>query len=110
MDRRTSRPRGLTARSAVAVGVFAATVVPGRTLGDAVERWTGLGVLDWFVTCAWTALAVSVLGPYASYRHRDAWLGLVPLFGWYLACVISWRGGLLPDPGWGTPPGEVWGG
>jgi hypothetical protein len=108
MDRRTSRPRGLTARSAVAVGVFAATVVPGWTLGDAVERWTGLGVLDWFVTCAWTALAVSVLGPYASYRHRDAWLGLVPLFGWYLACVISWRVALLPYRDWEPRPDELW--
>ena len=108
MDRRTSRPRGLTSRSVVAVGIFAAAVVPGWTLGDAVERWTGQGVLDWLVTCAWTALAVGLLGPYASYRRRDALLGLVPLVGWYLACVVSWRVALLPYRDWEPRPQERW--
>jgi hypothetical protein len=108
MDPRTSLPRGLTSRSVLAVGIFAGAVVPGWTLGDAVERWTGYGLLDWIVTCAWTALAVGALGPYASYRRRDAWLGLVPLFGWYLACVVSWRVALLPYRDWEPRPDELW--
>src|SRR3982751_5537478 len=108
MDPRTSLPRGLTSRSVLAVGIFAGAVVPGWTLGDAVERWTGYGLLDWIVTCAWTAAAVGALGPYASYRRRDVWLGLVPLLGWYLACVLSWRGALLPYRDWEPREEELW--
>jgi hypothetical protein len=108
MDRKSSRPRGLTARSAVAVGIFAAIVVPGWTLGDAVERWTGAGLLDWLVSCAWTGFAVGLLGPYASYRRRDGLLGLVPLAGWYLACVVAWRVALLPYRDWEPRAGELW--
>src|SRR4051794_4689111 len=96
MDRRTSSPRGLTSRSVLAVGLFAASVVPGWTLGDLAEHGTGWGLLDWLVTCGWSAAAVWLLAPRASYRGRDAWLGLVPLFGWYLVCVLAWRVALLP--------------
>jgi hypothetical protein len=67
-----------------------------------------VGLLDWLVTCLWTAFAVGVLAPYASYRRRDALLGLVPLAGWYLACVISWRVALLPYRDWEPRPEELW--
>jgi hypothetical protein len=108
MDRRTSVPRGLVGRSVLAVGIFAVAVVPGWTLGDLSERWTGWGLLDWFVTLAWTAGTVVVLAPYASYRRRDGWLGLVPLVGWYLACVLSWRVALLPYRDWEPRGDELW--
>jgi hypothetical protein len=108
MDRRTSSPRGLTTRSVVAVGIFAAALVPGWTLGDQVERWTGNGLLDWLVTCGWAAAAVFVLAPYASYRRRDAWLGLLPLSGWYLLCVLAWRVALLPYRDWEPRGDELW--
>jgi hypothetical protein len=108
MDRRSSSPRGLVGRSVLAVGVFAVAVLPGWTLGDLAERWTGWGLLDWLVTCAWTAAVVGVLGPYSSYRRRDAWLGLVPLFGWYLVGVLSWRVALLPYRDWEPRGDELW--
>jgi hypothetical protein len=108
MERRTAPPRGLVARSVLAAGLFAVAAVPGWTLGDRVEDWTGWGLLDWFVTCAWTAGAVGVLGPYASYRRRDAWLALVPLLGWYLLCVVSWRVALLPYRDWEPRGDELW--
>jgi len=108
MDRRLSSPRGLTARSAVAAGVFAAAILPGWTLGNQVERWTGNGPLNWMTTCAWTAGAVAVLAPRASYRRRDAWLGLLPLLGWYLLCVLAWRVALLPYRDWEPRPDEMW--
>jgi hypothetical protein len=108
MDRRTSSPRGLTTRSVVAVGIFAGSLVPGWTLGDQVERWTGNGLLDWLVTCGWAAAAVFVLAPHASYRRRDAWLGLLPLSGWYLLCVLAWRVALLPYRDWEPRGDELW--
>lgn len=108
MERRTSSPRGLTSRSVLAVGIFAASVVPGWTLGDQVQRWTGQILLDWAVTGAWSAAAVVVLAPYASYRRRDGWLALVPLFGWYLLCVLAWRVALLPYRDWEPRDGELW--
>ena len=108
MDRRTSPPRGLTSRSVLAVGLFAASVVPGWTLGDLAERWTGWGLLDWLVMCDWSAAAVAVLAPHASYRRRDAWLGLVPLLGWYLLCVLAWRVALLPYRDWEPRGDESW--
>jgi hypothetical protein len=108
MDRRTSSPRGLTSRSVVAVAIFAGALVPGWTLGDQVERWTGNGLLDWLVTCGWAAAAVFVLAPSASYRRRDAWLGLLPLFGWYLLCVLAWRMALLPYRDWEPRGDELW--
>jgi hypothetical protein len=108
MDRRTSSPRGLTSRSVVAVAIFAGALVPGWTLGDQVERWTGNGLLDWLVTCGWAAAAVFVLAPSASYRRRDAWLGLLPLFGWYLLCVLAWRVALLPYRDWEPRGDELW--
>src|SRR4029453_19679261 len=94
---RSAPPRGLTARSLVAVSVFAAAVVPGWALGDLAERVTGNGLLDWLITCASGAAAIAVLGPQASYRRRDAWLGAVPLLGWYLIALMSWRGARVPD-------------
>jgi hypothetical protein len=108
MDHRPSPPRGLVGRSVLAVCVFAVAVVPGWTLGDLAERWTGWGLLDWLVTCAWTAAAVGLLGPYSSYRRRDVWLGLVPLLGWYLVCVLSWRVALLPYRDWEPRGDELW--
>jgi hypothetical protein len=101
-------PRGLVSRSLVAVAVFAAAVVPGWTLGDLAERWTGNGILDWLITCAWCGAAVAVLGPRASYRRRDAWLGAVPLFGWYLVALMSWRVALLPYRDWEPRADELW--
>jgi hypothetical protein len=108
MDRREVPPRGLVSRSLVAVGVFAAAVVPGWTLGDLVERWTGMGLLDWLVTSAWSGAAVYVLAPHSSYRRRDAWLGLVPLLGWYLTALMSWRVALLPYRDWEPRGDELW--
>jgi hypothetical protein len=89
----------------LAAGIFAGAVVPGWTLGGPVARWTGWPPMDWVVTCAWTAAAVRLLAPYASYRRRDAWLGLLPLLGWYLVCVMSWRVALLPYRDW-EPRGD----
>jgi hypothetical protein len=103
-----SGPRGLVGRSLAAVAVFAAAVVPGWTLGDLAERWTGNGLLDWLITCGWCAAAVYVLGPRASYRRRDAWLGVVPLLGWYLVALMSWRVALLPYRDWEPRADELW--
>ncbi|MEV6629138.1 hypothetical protein AB0M54_00090 [Actinoplanes sp. NPDC051470] len=108
MDRRPGSPRGLTSRSLVAVAVFAAGVVPGWTLGDLIERWTGNALLDWLMTCAWAAAAVAALAPHTSYRRRDAWLGLVPLAGWYLIALMAWRVALLPYRDWEPRADEMW--
>ena len=108
MDRSSVPPRGLVSRSLVAVGVFAAGLVPGWTFGDLAERWTGNGLLDWVVTGIWTAAAVFVLAPHASYRRRDAWLGMVPLAGWYLIAVMAWRVALLPYRDWEPRADERW--
>jgi hypothetical protein len=108
MDRRLPAPRGLVSRSVLATLIFVGAVVPGWTLGDFAERWTGWGLLDWLVTCGWSGVAVIVLGPYASYRRRDAWQGLVPLWGWYLTCVLSWRAALLPYRDWEPRTDELW--
>ncbi len=97
---REATPRGLVGRSVVAVGLFAVAIVPGWTLGDLTEAWTGNGLLDWLVTCAWSGLAVRVLAPWGSYRARDGWLGAIPLYGWYLVCVLCWRVALLPYRDW----------
>jgi hypothetical protein len=105
MDR---KPRALVARSVLAALVFAGAVVPGWALGGLIERWTGWGLLDWFVTWAWSAAAVVVLAPHTSYRRRDAWQGLVPVWGWYLACVLSWRAALLPLRDWEPRTDELW--
>jgi hypothetical protein len=101
-------PRGLVARALVAVLLFAAAVVPGWTLGDLVAGWTGWGLLDWLVTCAGNAAAVRLLAPRGSYRPRDAWLGLIPIYGWYLVCVLCWRVALLPYRDWEPRDDELW--
>jgi hypothetical protein len=108
MEHRSSAPRGLVSRSALAALIFVAAVVPGWTLGDLAEGWTGWGLLGWLLTCAWSGVAVYVLAPYASYRRRDALLGLVPLWGWYLTCVLSWRAALLPLRDWEPRRDELW--
>jgi hypothetical protein len=108
MDRTPAPPRGPVGRSLLAAGIFAAAVVPGWTLGDLAERWTGSGLLDWLLTSLWSAVAVAVLGPWSSYRRRDAWLGLVPLFGWYLTALMAWRVALLPYRDWEPRPDELW--
>ncbi|MCA2217232.1 hypothetical protein [Jidongwangia harbinensis] len=107
MDHRPA-PRGLVSRSLLAAGIFAAAVVPGWTLGDLAERWTGSGLLDWLVMSVWSAVAVAVLGPLSSYRRRDAGLGLVPLVGWYLIALMSWRVALLPYRDWEPRSDELW--
>ena len=107
MERRGS-PRGLVGRSLIAAVLFAAVVVPGWTLGDLAERWTGSGLVDWMVTGAWCGLAVRVLAPWASYRPRDGWLGVLPLYGWYLTCVLCWRVALLPFRDWEPRADELW--
>ena len=106
--RRTSGPRGLTTRSALAAALFAVAVVPGWTLGDLAEDSTGQPVLDWLITCGWCGLAVAAGAPRASYRRIDGWLGAVPLYGWYLAGVISWRLALLPYRDWDPRRDELW--
>ncbi|MEV4638617.1 hypothetical protein AB0J80_14820 [Actinoplanes sp. NPDC049548] len=103
-----ARPRGLVSRSLIAATVFAAAVVPGWTLGDAAERWTGWGLLDWLVTCAVNGGAVFALAPHGSYRRRDTLLGLVPIYGWYLTAVLSWRIALLPLRDWEPRDDELW--
>jgi hypothetical protein len=108
MDHTSPAPRGLVSRSALAALVFIAAVVPGWTLGDLAERWTGWGWLDWLITCGSSAVAVYLLAPHASYRRRDAWQGLVPLWGWYLTCVLSWRAALLPHRDWEPRADELW--
>ncbi|GAA3338020.1 hypothetical protein GCM10020358_16590 [Amorphoplanes nipponensis] len=108
MERRPAGPRGLVSRALIAAAVFAGAVVPGWTLGDLAEHWTGWGLLDWLVTCGWCGLAVFVLGPYGSYRRRDVLLGLLPLYGWYVASVLSWRVALLPLRDWEPRPDELW--
>jgi hypothetical protein len=108
MDRRSAAPRGLVSRSLLAAALFAAAVLPGWTLGDLAGHWTGWGLLDWLVTCACSGAAVFALGPYGSYRRRDALLGLVPLFGWYLTGLLSWRVALLPLRDWEPRPDELW--
>jgi hypothetical protein len=107
MDHR-SMPRGLVARALLAVLLFAVAVVPGWTLGDLVEDWTGWGLLDWLVTCAGNAAAVRLLASRGSYRPRDAWLGLIPIYGWYLVCVLCWRVALLPYRDWDPRDDELW--
>ncbi|MET3429190.1 hypothetical protein BJ973_008402 [Actinoplanes tereljensis] len=106
MERR-ARPRGLVGRSLIAAVLFAVAVVPGWTLGDLSEDWTGNGLLDWLVTCAWCGLAVRMLAPPASYRARDGWLGAIPLYGWYLTCVLCWRIAYLPFRDWDPRPDEL---
>jgi len=108
MDHRPGPPRGLVSRSVVAAGIFALVVVPGWTLGDLAERRTGNGLMDWLVTCGWVGVAVFVLAPRSSYRRRDAVLGLVPLFGWYLTAVMAWRVALLPYRDWEPRADELW--
>ena len=108
MDPGGGPPRGLVSRSLVAVLVFAAGMAPGWTLGDQAERWTGNGLLDWLITGAWVAGAVAVLAPHASYRRRDAWLGLVPLLSWYLIAVLAWRVAFLPYRDWEPRTDEMW--
>jgi hypothetical protein len=100
MERR-SLPRSLVSRALLAVGLFALAVVPAWTLGGLAEDWTGWGLLDWLVTCAGNAAAVSLLAPLASYRPRDGWLGLIPVYGWYLTCALL-AGGAAAVPGLGT--------
>ncbi|MEU4219317.1 hypothetical protein [Actinoplanes sp. NPDC026623] len=108
MDRSSAEPRGLVGRSLIAAAVFVCAVVPGWKLGGLAERWTGQGLVDWAVTWAWSGLVVFVLGPYGSYRRRDAALGAVPLYGWYLAGVLSWRVALLPLRDWEPRDDEFW--
>ncbi|XVU24375.1 hypothetical protein ACQPZJ_45310 [Actinoplanes sp. CA-054009] len=107
MERRAS-PRGLVGRSLLAALLFAAAIVPGWTMGGLAERWTGSGLLDWIVTGAWVALAMRLLAPWASYRPRDAFLGLIPVYGWYLVSVLSWRVALLPYRDWEPREDELW--
>jgi len=108
MERRTAGPRGLVSRALIAAAVFAGAVVPGWTLGDLAEHWTGWGLLDWLITCGWSGLAVFALGPYGSYRRRDVLLGILPLYGWYVASVLSWRVALLPLRDWEPRTDELW--
>ncbi|RSM48542.1 hypothetical protein DMB66_46165 [Actinoplanes sp. ATCC 53533] len=108
MERRTAGPRGLVSRALIAAAVFAGAVVPGWTLGDLAEHWTGWGLLDWLITCGWSGLAVFALGPYGSYRRRDVLLGILPLYGWYVASLLSWRVALLPLRDWEPRADELW--
>ncbi|MEV4709201.1 hypothetical protein [Actinoplanes sp. NPDC049316] len=107
-SRAAVRPRGLVSRSLIAAGVFAGAVLPAWALGDAAERWTGLSLLDWTVTCLLSGAAVYGLAPYGSYRRRDAVLGAIPFYGWYLISVLSWRIALLPLRDWEPREDELW--
>jgi len=108
MERTTAGPRGLVSRALIAAAVFATAVVPGWTLGDLAQRWTGWDLLDWLITCGWCGLAVFVLGPHGSYRHRDVVYGILPLYGWYVAAVLAWRVALLPLRDWEPRADELW--
>ena len=101
-------PRGLTSRAILAALLFAVAVVPGWTLGDWAESLTGWALLDWLITSGWCSLAVAAYAPWSSYRRRDAWLGAVPLYGWYLASVLCWRVALLPYRDWEPRADEMW--
>ncbi|WP_250001809.1 hypothetical protein [Actinoplanes sp. M2I2] len=105
---RDASPRGLVGRSLIAALVFAAAVVPGWTIGGLAERYTGSALLDWLLTGAWAAFVVRLLAPWTSYRPRDAWLGLIPLYNWYLICVLGWRLSLLPLRDWEPREDELW--
>jgi len=48
-----------------------------------------------------------VLAPPASYRARDGWLGAIPLYGFYLTCVLCWRVAFLPFRDWEPRPDEL---
>jgi hypothetical protein len=102
------RPRGLVARASIAALLFAVAIVPGWSLGDWAERATGWAVLDWLLTCGWSGLAVAGFAPWASYRARDGLAGAIPLYGWYLAGVLSWRLALLPCRDWEPRRDELW--
>jgi hypothetical protein len=108
MNSRQAMPRGLVSRSLLAAGLFAASVVPGWTVGELAERFTGWALLDWLITCGWSGAAVYLLAPWGSYRRRDAVLGVLPLVGWYLCCVLSWRVALLPYRDWEPRADELW--
>jgi len=108
MERRPAGPRGLVSRALIAAAVFAGAVVPGWTLGDLAEHWTGWDLLDWLITCGWCGLAVYWLGPHGSYRHRDLVVGILPLYGWYVAAVLAWRVALLPLRDWEPRADELW--
>ncbi|GIF10519.1 hypothetical protein [Actinoplanes teichomyceticus] len=101
-------PRGLVARASIAAALFAMAVVPGWTLGDLAERATGRPALDWLITCGWCGLAVAGYAPRTSYRARDGLAGAIPLYGWYLAGVLSWRAALLPYRDWEPRRDELW--
>ncbi|BBH64425.1 hypothetical protein ACTI_11100 [Actinoplanes sp. OR16] len=103
-----STPRGLIARSSLAAALFAVAVLPGWTLGDLVEQQTGRPELDWLITCGWSGLAVTAGAPWGSYRRRDGWMGAVPLYGWYLLGVLSWRLAMLPYRDWEPRRDELW--
>src|SRR5689334_10176661 len=102
------RPRGLVARASVAALLFAVAIVPGWSLGDWAERATGWPVLDWSLACGWSGLVVAGFAPWASYRARDGLAGAIPLYGWYLAGVLSWRLALLPCRDWEPRRDELW--
>ena len=95
-------PRGLVVRSLLAAAVFAAAVLPGWLLSDLVEQWTGAVLVGYLVSMGYGSAAIAVLAPWSSYRRRDAAFGLVPLFGFYVICVLAWRVALLPYRDW--PP------
>ncbi|GLY03710.1 hypothetical protein Acsp01_40890 [Actinoplanes sp. NBRC 101535] len=101
-------PRGLILRSVLAAVLFAVAVVPGWTLGDMAEGRTGEPLLDWAVTCGWSGAVVAAVAPWCSYRARDGWLGAVPIYGWYLAGLLSWRLASLPLRDWEPRPDELW--
>ena len=101
-------PRGLTVRAGIAAVLFSVAVVPGWTLGDLAEDRTGWPVLDWAITCGWNGIAVAWCAPRCSYRRADGWLGAVPIYGWYLAGILSWRLALLPYRDWDPRRDELW--
>jgi hypothetical protein len=51
---------------------------------------------------------VAAGAPYASYRRQDGFAGAVPIYGWYLAGVLSWRLALLPYRDWEPRRDELW--
>jgi hypothetical protein len=104
----TRRPRGLLSRCVLAAAIFVAAVLPGWLLADTVDDWTRWRLLGWMCSGGWTAAFVRVLAPRVSYRGRDAVLGGVPVYGWYLACVLAWRAALLPLRDWEPRPEEMW--
>jgi hypothetical protein len=102
------RPRGVVLRSSLAALVFLGAVLPGWLLAEFVEDRTGLPLLGWLLSGAWTGGVVARFASGVSLRRRDVLLAALPVLGWYMVCVLAWRIALLPLRDWEPRPDEQW--